>query len=89
MFAHGGGGDGFDSAALKQLAGATDAPLGSLTLNNDDLDWVEGHAQQHFQAASDEQRELQWKDAGYWLCGPLLLIAWFSVRRGWSPSWNI
>ena len=78
----------FDSAALKQLAGATDAPLGSLTLNNDDLDWVEGHAQQHFQAASDEQRELQWKDAGYWLCGPLLLLAWFSVRRGWSLNWN-
>ena len=78
----------FDSAALKQLAGATDAPLGSLTLNNDDLDWVEGHAQQHFQAASDEQRELQWKDAGYWLCGPLLLMAWFSVRRGWSLNWN-
>lgn len=78
----------FDGAALKQLAAATDAPLGSLTLNDDDLDWIEGHARQHFQAASDEQRELQWKDAGYWLCGPLVLIAFFSVRRGWSLNWN-
>jgi Ca-activated chloride channel family protein len=77
----------FDPAALKQLASAVDAPLGSLTLNDDDLDWIESHAQQHFQAASDEQRELHWKDAGYWLCWPLLLIAFFSVRKGWSVNW--
>ena len=40
----------FDQAALKQLASALDAPLGSLTLNDDDLDWIELHAQQHFQS---------------------------------------
>jgi len=77
----------FDQDALKQLASAMDAPLGSLTLNDDDLDWVELHAEQHFQSASDEQRELHWKDAGYWLCWPLLLIAFFSVRKGWSLNW--
>ena len=78
----------FDQAALKQLAAVTDAPLGSLTINDDDLDWIEGHARQHFQAASDEQRELHWKDAGYWLCIPLLILAFFSVRRGWSLNWT-
>jgi Ca-activated chloride channel family protein len=77
----------FDADALKQLASATDAPLGSLTLNDDDLDWVELHAQQHFQNADEQQRNLQWKDAGYWLCWPLLLLAFFSVRRGWSLNW--
>ncbi|MBZ9783917.1 VWA domain-containing protein [Pseudomonas sp. REP124] len=77
----------FEQAALKQLASALDAPLGSLTLNNDDLDWIDLHAQQHFQATDDEQRELHWKDAGYWLCWPLLLIAFFSVRKGWSLNW--
>ncbi|RLU05190.1 hypothetical protein CS078_06445 [Pseudomonas prosekii] len=77
----------FDQAALKQLASALDAPLGSLTLNNDDLAWIELHARQHFQNSSDEQRELHWKDAGYWLCWPLLLIGFFSVRKGWSLNW--
>lgn len=77
----------FDQAAIKQLASALDAPLGSLTLNDDDLDWIELHAQQHFQSASAEQRELHWKDAGYWLCWPLLLLALFSVRKGWSVNW--
>jgi Ca-activated chloride channel family protein len=77
----------FDQDAIKQLASTLDAPLGSLTLNDDDLDWVDLHAQQHFQSASDEQRELHWKDAGYWLCWPLLLLAFFSVRKGWSVNW--
>ncbi len=77
----------FDQAAIKQLASALDAPLGSLTVNDDDLDWIELHAQQHFQSASAEQRELHWKDAGYWLCWPLLLLALFNVRKGWSVNW--
>ncbi len=77
----------FDQAALKQLASAVDAPLRSLTLNNDDLDWIDLHAQQHFQSASAELRELHWKDAGYWLCWPLLLLALFNVRKGWSVNW--
>ncbi|EJN33961.1 VWA domain-containing protein [Pseudomonas sp. GM80] len=77
----------FDQAALKQLASAVDAPLGSLTLNDDDLDWIELHAQQHFQSASAEQRELHWKDAGYWLCWPLLVLGLFGVRKGWSVNW--
>lgn len=78
----------FDPDALRKLADATDAPLGSLTLDNDDLDWVELHAQQHFQAASNDQTEVHWKDAGYWLSWPLLLIAFFCIRRGWSLNWS-
>ncbi|CAI8892927.1 Ca-activated chloride channel homolog [Pseudomonas sp. IT-232MI5] len=77
----------FDPAAIKQLASALDAPLGSLSVNDDDLDWIELHAQQHFQSASAEQRELHWKDAGYWLCWPLLLLALCNVRKGWSVNW--
>ncbi|WP_226501356.1 VWA domain-containing protein [Pseudomonas sp. MWU16-30322] len=77
----------FDPAALKQLAAAVDAPLGSLTLDDDDLDWIELHAQQHFQTTSAEQQQLHWKDAGYWLCWPLLLLALVGVRRGWSVNW--
>lgn len=77
----------FDEQGLKKLADATDAPLGSLTLNTDDLDWIELHAQKHFQSASNDNQEIHWKDAGYWLCWPLLLLAFFCVRRGWSVNW--
>lgn len=78
----------FDPAALKQLAAAADAPLGSLTLNDDDLDWVELHAQKHFQDAQDATQPVHWKDAGYWLTWPLVLLALLAVRRGWSIHWT-
>ncbi|MBO3277953.1 VWA domain-containing protein [Pseudomonas schmalbachii] len=77
----------FDGDGLKQLADAADAPLGSLTLNDDDLDWIELHAQRHFQAAQGDDEEIHWKDAGYWLCWPLLALAFLAVRRGWSVNW--
>ncbi|MFJ4445759.1 VWA domain-containing protein [Pseudomonas sp. NPDC089422] len=79
----------FDAQGLKGLAEATDAPLGSLTLDNDDLDWVELHAQQHFQAAKGDGETLHWKDAGYWLCWPLALLAVVCVRRGWRVNWLV
>ena len=77
----------FDAQALQRLSKAADAPLGSLTLDNDDLDWIELHAQQHFQAAADDANVLHWKDAGYWLCWPVLLIALLTIRRGWRIHW--
>ena len=77
----------FDAEGLKGLADAANAPLGSLTLNDDVLDWVELHAQQHFQAVRGDDQRVHWKDAGYWLCWPLLLLALFSVRRGWRVHW--
>jgi len=77
----------FDQDALEQLAKATDAPIGSLTLNTDDLDWIQLHAQQHFAAATADNAEVHWQDAGYWLCWLLLPLAWLSIRRGWSISW--
>ncbi len=77
----------FDAQGLKGLAKAAGAPLGSLSLNDDDLDWIELHAQRHFNAARGDDAPVRWKDAGYWLCWPLLLIVLFSVRRGWRVNW--
>ncbi|WP_194791539.1 VWA domain-containing protein [Pseudomonas sp. UFMG81] len=77
----------FDKQALQGLAKAAGAPLGSLTLDDDDLDWIELHAQRHFKAASGDSAQLHWKDAGYWLCWPLALLVLLSVRRGWRVSW--
>lgn len=77
----------FDTQALKHLAQAAHAPLGSLTLNDDDLDWITLHAQQHFQAVQGDQQQVHWKDAGYWLCWPLALIALLCLRRGWRVNW--
>lgn len=78
----------FDADGLKRLAQAARAPLGSLTLNDDDLDWVTQHAQRHFQEVQDADKPLHWKDAGYWLCWPLALLALAGLRRGWNVNWT-
>ncbi len=78
----------FDPQALRQLAQAAGAPLGSLTVNGDDLSWVALHAARHFEAVQDDGMKLHWKDAGYWLCWPLALIALLSLRRGWNINWT-
>lgn len=78
----------FDADALRQLAQAARAPLGSLSVKDDDLDWVEQHAQRHFQAVQDAGGPVHWKDAGYWLCWPLALLALGCLRRGWNVNWT-
>jgi Ca-activated chloride channel family protein len=78
----------FDGDSLKALAHAADAPLGSLTLNTDDLAWIELHAQRHFESVQDSDPAVRWKDMGYWLCWPLLAVALLCVRRGWSVAWT-
>jgi Ca-activated chloride channel family protein len=77
----------FDKDALQQLASALDAPIGSLTQNADDLDWIQLHTQQHFRAANPDNAELHWKDMGYWLCWLLVPLAWLAIRKGWGLSW--
>lgn len=80
---------GIDEAALRDMARAAGAPLGSLTASADDLDWITLHAQQHFEAVQDAlSGPPHWKDAGYWLCWPLALLALVAVRRGWRVSWQ-
>ncbi|WP_454668983.1 vWA domain-containing protein [Achromobacter kerstersii] len=77
----------FDAVAIKQLADAARAPLGSLTLNDDDLDWVTLHAQRHFQDVQNAGLAVHWKDVGYWLCWPLAILALLCLRRGWNVNW--
>ncbi|WP_233236852.1 VWA domain-containing protein [Bordetella sp. LUAb4] len=80
---------GIDEAALRDLARAAGAPLGSLTRSSDDLDWISLHAQQHFLSVQDAQAgPPHWKEAGYWLCWPLALLALAALRRGWRVTWH-
>lgn len=85
----GGAPGGVDVPALRELARAAGAPLGSLTASPDDLDWIALHAQQHFESVQDAAAgSPHWKDAGYWLCWPLALLALLALRRGWRVAWQ-
>jgi Ca-activated chloride channel family protein len=77
----------FDGVSLKKLASDADIPLASLTLDDDDIQWIQRRAEKHLQAVEAEKAQLRWKEAGYWLCFPVALIAAFGFRRGWVLRW--
>lgn len=79
----------FDGKSLKQLSSDADVPLASLTLDNDDMEWVQRRAQKHLQQVEDANSELRWKEAGYWLSFPIALLAVFWFRRGWVVRWGV
>ncbi len=77
----------FDGTSLKQLASNAGVPLASLTLDSDDIEWIQRRAEKHLQAVEAGKAQLRWKEAGYWLCFPVALIAALSSRRGWVLRW--
>jgi Ca-activated chloride channel family protein len=77
----------FDLAALKHVAADAEVPLASLTLDDDDVRWVQRRAVSHLQAAEERQAPRRWKEPGWWLTVPLVLLAAFWFRRGWVVRW--
>jgi Ca-activated chloride channel family protein len=59
----------------------------TLTLNDDDIDWVQRHVQHHLQAVQQSGRT-RWIDEGYWLTIPIAAVAVFWFRRGWTVRWT-
>ena len=79
----------FDSKSLKQLSSEANIPLASLTLDDNDVHWVQNRAQTHMQQIETENKALRWKESGYWLCIPIALLAALWFRRGWVVRWCV
>jgi Ca-activated chloride channel family protein len=75
-----------DDAALERVASQAHIPLTSITAGDDDLRGVQREALHHLQIMNDQSVE-HWKEYGYYLCYPLVLIALFWFRRGWMVRW--
>lgn len=72
-------------------AGPALAALGAdsraLATQDEDVRWLERRVQSHFSRQQSLDDELKWRDAGYWLVWPLLLLTLLSARRGWRLQW--
>ena len=66
--------------SLKQLGiSAT-----TLTLNDDDIKWIQRRVQHHLQAVQQRGSKTRWIDEGYWLTIPIAVLAVFWFRKGWT-----
>lgn len=79
----------FDGRSLKQLSSDADVPMASLTLDDDDMEWVQRRAQKHLQQVEAANSQLRWKESGYWLSFPIALLAALWFRRGWVVRWGV
>jgi Ca-activated chloride channel family protein len=75
-----------DDAALQRLSTQAHIPLASVTSSSEDMQWVQREAVHHLQIVKDNS-SVHWKEYGYFLCYPLVLIALFWFRRGWMVRW--
>jgi Ca-activated chloride channel family protein len=75
-----------DDEALQRLASQAHIPLASITASNADMQWVQREAVHHLQIVSDKT-SVHWKEYGYYLSYPLVLLALFWFRRGWMVRW--
>ncbi|MGF7132622.1 Ca-activated chloride channel family protein [Paraburkholderia sp. EB58] len=77
----------FDAAGIKKVADEADIPLASMRVDNDDVVWVQHRARAWLAQADESKRVPRWKEAGYWLVVPLLLLGLWGFRKGWTVKW--
>ena len=76
-----------DKEGMQQFASAANIPIASVTLNDSDIEWVQRRAQHHLRIVEERSGTLRWKESGYYLCFPIVLIAALWFRRGWVVRW--
>ena len=79
---------GFDPAILNELGQSENVNIVTVTLDDTDVKILAASIRKNLSYIADpDQAETDWKDAGYWLLLPILLISLFWFRRGWMVHW--
>lgn len=60
----------------------------TLTLDDDDIQWIQRHVQHHLQAVQQNNAKTRWIDEGYWLTIPVAALGIFWFRKGWTIRWT-
>jgi Ca-activated chloride channel homolog len=76
-----------DVNALRSLS-RIDIAATTLTLNDDDIQWIQRRVQHHLEAVQQQNSKARWIDEGYWLTIPIAAIAVFWFRKGWTVRWT-
>ncbi|CAM2154399.1 Ca-activated chloride channel homolog [Pararobbsia alpina] len=77
----------FNVDAIRSVAHDAGVPLASLRADDDDIAWVRHRAQAWLAQVEQSHVAPRWKEAGYWLVFPLIALALWSFRKGWTVKW--
>lgn len=76
-----------DWDSLKQLASATDGRSYALTTDDSDINSIASDVERHMQISGESA--MPWRDMGYYLVFPVMLLALLWFRKGWLVQWAI
>lgn len=76
-----------DIELLQRFRNEAGIQVTTVTLDSKDVEWIQRRAQSHLQVVQQEMAEERWKDAGYFLTIPFVLLAALWFRRGWTVRW--
>ena len=77
----------FKAEKLTDFAATINATFIPLSLGNEDVVAVQRQIDTHLEQAQAATNTVRWRDAGYWLLWPMVLLAALSFRRGWTVRW--
>ncbi|VVE07592.1 hypothetical protein PIN31009_02449 [Pandoraea iniqua] len=78
-----------DESAIKRFSQDSDVPVATFTADSDaDIDWVQRHVQSHLEQ-SQAGTTARWRDEGWWLTLPLVVLGALWFRKGWSVRWVV
>ena len=78
-----------DRAGLDALARDAEIFVGSVTVDDADVNRVQSRVQTHLQVVQEEDATSRWRDMGYWLVFPLLPLTLLWFRKGWTVRWAL
>ncbi len=76
-----------DVERFRQLQSQVGIPVTTATLDNKDVEWIQGKVQSHLEIVQQETAETRWRDFGYYLVLPIAILAALWFRRGWTVRW--
>lgn len=79
--------EALSSDAARSVLSTLSADAHAFTTPEADVRWLESQVQSHFQRQQSLDDTLKWRDYGYWLVWPALLLALASIRKGWHLQW--
>jgi len=77
-----------DVDQLNAFRSETGIQVTSLSLDGDDVEWIQRRTQSHLVAAQEDNPNARWRDFGYYFTFPVGGLALFWFRRGWTIRWS-
>lgn len=77
-----------DVEGFERLRDEAGIEVAAVTLDSEDVEWVQRRAQSHLELVQQQSGEERWVDFGYFLTIPVVLLAAIWFRRGWTVRWQ-